>query len=140
MILLNIILFISSTLQPSDPKAEKLILDKLDQQTICWNEGDLACFMEGYWKSDQLMFVGDKITYGWEETFERYKKSYPDAASKGILKFDILKLSQVSKDVYYVVGKFHLSRSIGDASGTFTLVWKKINGDWLIVSDHTSSD
>ena len=123
----------------SDPD-EKIILKKLDVQTQCWDAGDLECFMEGYWKSEELMFVGSKITYGWEETLERYKTSYPTEASRGKLKFDILKTSRVSSDVYFVVGKYHLTREIGNASGTFTLIWKKIDGDWFIVADHTSAD
>ena len=140
MFLFKALLLISSIMNQGEPTSEEIILQKLRLQTECWNAGDLACFMEGYWKSDELMFVGENITYGWQDTFERYKKSYPDAESRGILKFDILKLSEVTEDVYFVVGKFHLTRSIGDASGTFTLVWRKIEGDWLIVSDHTTAD
>ena len=34
--------------------------------------------------------------------------------------------------------KFYLKREIGDASGFFTLVFKKVKGKWYIISDHTS--
>ena len=123
----------------SDPD-EKIILNKLKAQTACWDAGDLECFMEGYWKSPELMFVGSKITYGWQETLERYKSSYPDEASRGKLTFEILKTSKVSDEVYFVVGRYHLKRDVGNASGTFTLVWKKIDNDWFIVADHTTAD
>lgn len=137
----TLLFFLAVIINPiqTDPD-EKIILKKLEVQTQCWDAGDLECFMEGYWKSEELMFVGSKITYGWQETLERYKTSYPNAASRGKLKFDILKTSRVSDAVYFVVGKYHLTRKIGDASGTFTLIWKKIDGDWFIVADHTSAD
>jgi ketosteroid isomerase-like protein len=32
-----------------------------------------------------------------------------------------------------------LKRTIEDSYGHFTLIWKKINDKWLIISDHTSS-
>ena len=127
-------LFLSN---PTDP-AEKIILDKLNTQTECWNQGDLECFMEGYWKSDSLMFVGTNVTYGWQKTLDNYKLRYPDKESRGVLKFEILSTTRMTADVYFVIGKYHLTRTIGDASGTFTLVWRKINNDWFIVTDHTS--
>jgi ketosteroid isomerase-like protein len=37
-----------------------------------------------------------------------------------------------------VIGKWHLKREAGDLSGHFTLLWKKIKGQWLIVADHSS--
>jgi hypothetical protein len=39
---------------------------------------------------------------------------------------------------YFVVGKWHLQRSIGDIGGHFTLLWRKIKGQWVIVADHSS--
>ncbi len=96
--------------------------------------------MEGYWKSDSLMFIGSNgITYGWQSTFNNYKKRYPDRATMGALKFDILKMDFHSKNTCWLLGKWHLTRpEKGDVGGYFTLIFKKINGKWLIVSDHTS--
>jgi hypothetical protein len=36
------------------------------------------------------------------------------------------------------VGKWHLIRSVGDVGGHYTLLVKRINGKWVIISDHTS--
>ena len=112
----------------------------MEDQIIAWNTGDLDGFMEGYIKSEKLEFVGSKgVTYGWEQTLKNYHKSYPDAASRGILKFDIIKLERLSGKAYFMIGKYHLTRpEKGDASGHFTLLWKKIKGKWVIVTDHTS--
>ena len=57
----------------------------------------------------------------------------------GNLKFTILELSKIDRKTVYVIGKFELTRDIGNLSGHFTLVIQKIKNEWLIVSDHSSS-
>ena len=120
--------------------AEDKIRARLQLQTECWNSGDLDCFMVGYWQSDSLMFIsGDRVIYGYDNTLKRYKNSYPDLATMGKLRFEIKHLNKISEDAYFVVGKYILTREIGDADGHFTLLWKLINGEWTIVADHSSS-
>ena len=116
------------------------VLDVLAHQNKNWNEGNISAFMEDYWKSDSLMFIGSKgVVFGWKATLDRYNKSYPDLATMGKLKFDIQKTDFHSKTTCWVLGKWHLTRpEKGDIGGYFTLILKKINGKWLIVSDHTS--
>lgn len=116
-----------------------IILSSMKTQEDAWNNGDLETFMETYWKSDSLLFVGSKgPVYGWQATLDRYIKSYPDTVAMGKLHFDILETTPLENEHYFVLGKFHLSRSIGDVSGHFTLIFKKIDGKWLIISDHSS--
>ncbi len=111
----------------------------LQTQQNAWNNGALEQFMEGYWKSDSLMFIGKSgITYGWQKTFDNYKKGYPDTAAMGKLNFTILQLKPLAANYYFVVGKWHLQRTIGNLEGHFTLLFKKINRQWLIVADHSS--
>lgn len=111
----------------------------LNQQTIAWNGGDISNFMKPYWHSDSLMFIGKSgVTYGWQNTLNNYKKNYPDAAAMGKLDFTILQTKRLSVLYYFVVGKWHLTRSIGDLNGHFTLLFKKIKNTWVIVSDHSS--
>ena len=112
----------------------------LDKQVQAWNEGNLEKFMQTYWNSEKLSFVGSRgPTYGWQATLESYKKGYPDKAAKGMLKFTILDISKIDRKTVYVIGKFDLTREIGNLSGHFTLVIQKIKNEWLIVSDHSSS-
>ena len=94
--------------------------------------------MKGYWKSDSIYFIGSKITAGWDSTLVRYKKSYPDAAAMGKLRFEILMMDFVSADACLVTGKYFLTREKDNPSGIFTLLFRKKNGAWLIVYDHTS--
>lgn len=108
-------------------------------QQDAWNEGNLEKFMEGYWKSEDLSFIGQRgITKGWETTLANYKKGYPDLDAMGRLTFEILEMRAFSKTVCKMVGKYTLKRKEDMPSGHFTLIWEYIDGQWLISSDHTS--
>jgi ketosteroid isomerase-like protein len=109
-------------------------------QQDLWNAGNIPAFMEYYWKSDSLKFIsGSGVTSGWNATLQRYLKNYPDKATMGTLQFDIQEIDQFSENSAWVLGKWHLKRPTkGDVGGFFTLIFKKINGEWRIISDHTS--
>jgi len=95
--------------------------------------------MKGYWNSDSLLFVGKTgARYGYQTTLQNYKKGYPDAAAMGKLNFDILQVKKISGDCYFVLGKWALTRTIGDVSGYYTLIFRKIYQKWVIVADHSS--
>ncbi|MBX2841296.1 MAG: nuclear transport factor 2 family protein [Flammeovirgaceae bacterium] len=137
-IFLLMISFSIVTKGQSDKDIE-LVLKILERQTQDWNNGDIEKFMVGYWASDKLKFIGKNgVIYGYQATLERYKKNYPNAKTMGKLKFDIISSEKLDKMVIFIVGKFHLTREIGDAEGHFSLTWKKINGDWVIIADHSS--
>ncbi|MFM7671863.1 MAG: YybH family protein [Bacteroidota bacterium] len=111
----------------------------LQKQTEAWNRGDLEGFMEGYWKNDSLMFIGKSgITYGWQKTLDNYKRGYPDKTAMGTLTFTLIEMKPLSKKYFSVVGKWHLKRTIGDLSGHYTLLLKKIAGEWVVIADHSS--
>lgn len=124
-----------------DAKDRRAILQVLQRQTDEWNAGRIDKFMQSYWESDSLTFVGKAgVTYGYKATLANYQKRYPDRAAMGTLKFDILELDLLKPNMAYVIGKFHLTRpKLGNAEGYFTLVWRKIKKRWVIISDHTSA-
>ena len=116
------------------------IMKVMKFQENAWNSGDINSFMEGYIKSDELVFSGKSgPVYGWNETRNRYLKNYPDTQTMGQLKFTVNKIRSVSSDVAFLIGEYYLTRSTEDSYGHFTLFWKKINNKWLIISDHTSA-
>ncbi|UCE93195.1 MAG: DUF4440 domain-containing protein [Flavobacteriaceae bacterium] len=138
----NIVLLLTAVLLSSFngidvKKDEKDAIRKVmaDQQEA-WNNYDLEGFMQGYWKSEELKFYGSNgVTYGWNNTLARYKKAYPSKDYSGTLKFVINDISKISKDAYYVMGEYHLERSVGNADGIFMIIFKKIKGKWKIISD-----
>jgi ketosteroid isomerase-like protein len=114
------------------------VLSNMKTQEESWNKGDVRGFMEYYWNSDSLKFIGSKgITYGWQKTLDNYTKGYPNKEAMGILTFTILEATQLSDISIYVIGKWDLKKE-KPSGGHFTLLWKKINGKWVIVADHTS--
>jgi len=123
----------------SQTKDEKEVRDVLAKQNAAWNRGDVEAFMVGYWENDSLMFIGKSgVTYGYKNTLSNYKKNYPDTTTMGKLTFTLIKVKQLSTEYFHVTGKYYLTRTIGDASGHFTLLFRKIKGKWVIISDHSS--
>lgn len=115
------------------------IINILETQKIAWNNNDIDEFMNGYFNSEKLVFSGKSgPVYGWKSTKERYLAKYNSKELMGNLKFDVDNIFLVKRGVAILLGKFYLKREIGDASGFFTLVFKKVKGKWYIISDHTS--
>ncbi len=137
--ILTSFLFFLCLISYGQSKNEKNIRSILTNQTTAWNTGNIEKFMTGYWKNDSLLFIGKSgITYGWQKTLENYKKGYPDKEAMGILSFDIIQVKKLSSRYYHVVGKWHLKRTIGDLNGHYTLLFKKIKNNWVVISDHSS--
>ena len=136
LLLIGILIAVTSMAQTKD---EQIIRKMLADQISFWNKGDIPGFMQGYWDNDSLVFIGENgPTYGYNNTLKNYQKNYPNKDYMGVLNFDILSVQSIEKDHYFVIGKFMLQRKVGDASGHFTLIFKRINGIWKIVSDHSS--
>ncbi|MEN8117593.1 MAG: nuclear transport factor 2 family protein [Bacteroidota bacterium] len=122
-------------------KEKSQVISLLDKQIEAWNQGNLEKFMETYWKSEKLVFVGSRgPTYGWQATLDNYKKGYPDKAAMGKLEFKILDIYKIDTKTVFVIGRFELAREADNLAGHFTLVLQKIEGKWLIISDHSSSE
>lgn len=131
-----LILFCSHSFSQNDSAA---IVRVMNEQIKAWNDGNIDAFMQTYWKNDSLLFVSNPPTYGWQITLEHYKKNYPDTATMGKLSFNLIQLRPLSPEYYFVIGEWHLKRtSFKDIGGYFTLLFRKINGEWKIVIDHTS--
>ena len=115
------------------------VLKALEKQRMDWNSGNIEAYMQGYLNSDSLLFVGKNgPTYGWQKTLDNYKKGYPDTAHMGKFTSTIISLKKLSVEYYFVTGKWFLKRSVGDATGYYTLLLRKIKGKWVVVADHSS--
>ena len=136
--LVAICLFSLHTL--SAQSADELQVKKiLADQTEAWNRGNIDDFMKGYWHNDSLMYVGKSgISYGYKNTLENYKKNYNSPEKMGKLFFTLLSVKRLSPSYYFVTGKWFLKRSAGDVGGYYTLLFRKINGSWFIITDHSS--
>lgn len=122
-----------------DKRETEAILQVMAEQQDAWNEGDVEGFMEGYWNDDSLIFIGSKgLNYGWQTTVDNYKESYPDKAAMGELQFDVADVKVLGTYHAHVIGEWTLYRANDTLGGYFTLLWKKMEGEWRIVADHTN--
>lgn len=142
---LFVFLFVSgfSSLAQNNNSTEDiaLVMTALSKQEKAWNAGDLNEFMKGYWENDSLVFVGrNGPKYGYANTALNYQKSYPNKASMGTLHFTILHVNQWDTRTIQLIGKYTLSRINDEPTGFFTLLYRKISGEWKIVSDHSSAN
>jgi uncharacterized protein (TIGR02246 family) len=119
-------------------------------QQEAWNRGDLEGFTSGY--ADDAIFISPNgITHGRQAVLERYRRSYPDSATRGKLSFEILEMRVATgiersmlddaqpSGVHAVslVARWTLTRS-GDqepATGMTLLVFHRRNGEWQLVQD-----
>lgn len=138
LILIALLINTSLLFSQKETSQIKVVENNMKAQELAWNHADITGFMKHYWKSDSLKFIGSKgITYGWQKTFDNYVKGYPTKEAMGILKFTIKEITQLSQTSIYVIGQWNLEK-VKPSGGYFTLLWKKIKGQWVIVSDHTS--
>lgn len=120
-------------------KSERAIRAMLTAQVTEWNKGNIEGYMHGYWENDSLLFIGAKgPRYGYDVTLKKYKEAYPDLAHMGQLTSVITRMDRLSGKCYFVVGTWALKRSAGDVGGSYTLLIKKIKGQWVVVADHSS--
>ena len=132
-----LLLFLFSTVCFSQESEDKeAILNVLSIQQAAWNDYDIDTFMETYWKSDELTFYGSAgVVKGWQNTMDRYKKSYPSQEHFGHLELTSNDISKINNDAYMVMGEYDLTRTVGNMHGIFMLVLKRIDGKWKIIAD-----
>ena len=139
LIICTLILSQTGFTQTTEQEDKEAIMAVLKAQRLAWSENNMEAFMEGYWKSDSLKFYGrNGVTYGWDNTLERYKQAYPTPDHTGILSFKINAISKITDDAYYVMGEYHLKRTVGNATGIFMIIFKRIDGAWKIIADTSS--
>ncbi|MCI4646044.1 MAG: nuclear transport factor 2 family protein [Hyphomonadaceae bacterium] len=129
-----------STPAPSPEADIAAIAGVLDAQAAAWNAGDIPGFMAGYHQSEDLRFAsGGTVVRGWQPTLERYLARYDSAAKMGKLDFTDLEILPLGPDAAVIHGRWHLTRANDAPHGLFTLIARRIEGKWQIVSDTTTS-
>lgn len=127
--------------QKGSKEAIAYISDAMLEQEASWNRADLNGFMKHYWNSDSLRFIGKSgVNMGWKATLENYQQSYPNGSAMGKLKFSNLSVEFIDRETVFVIGSWLLERGgeYENLSGFYSLIWKKKNGKWVIVVDHSS--
>jgi uncharacterized protein (TIGR02246 family) len=121
------------------------VIDMLHRSAASWNAGDLEGFLDDYWRSDELTFSGGTgVTRGWEDVRERYLRSYwAPGVSRDSLRFEGLAVTALGEDHALALGEYVLYRpdteEVLAGTGHFSLVLRRLDGQWRIIHDHTSA-
>ena len=114
----------------------------MKESEAAWNRGDLEAFASYYEDGPQTTFIGREVTRGGTKAIlDRYRRGYPTREAMGTLTFSELEVRPLAEGVALMIGRFALKRTAaggGDASGRFTLIWKRTPAGWKIIHDHTS--
>jgi ketosteroid isomerase-like protein len=108
----------------------------MTQQAKDWTAGDHEAFMKGYKNSEDIRFAHPKgITRGYQAVLNAYKSN----PKKSSLTFSDLDITPLSPTAAMVFGRFHNNVEDGSyKTGLFTLLMRKIDGQWKAVHDHSS--
>lgn len=112
----------------------------LDAQATAWNQGDLETFVATYWDDPRLSFCGKKgVVHGRQDLLATYRSSYPTAADRGTLSFELLEVRPLGSTAALVLGRYALARAT-PAYGFFTLIVERTDAGLAITHDHTSGN
>lgn len=118
-------------------------------QAEAWKQGDLEAFTSVY-ADDALFMTPNGLTRGRAAVLDRYRKHYPDAASRGILRFEFIEILPYSGTEVSVFGDATPGRvhavSVAarwilqregqpESSGWTLLVLRRMGDRWLILED-----
>jgi ketosteroid isomerase-like protein len=121
--------------------AAQAIRAVLDKQVVDWNRGDLDAFATGYKNSPDILFMGSRISRGYAQMLDGYRKGYSTKENMGTLSFTRLDVQPLDASFATVTGNFHLERTPdggGNVDGYFLLVFEKTPAGWKIIRDDTT--
>ncbi len=138
LLIISLFVFYSESFSQTN-QSEKDAVNAMIEQKNAWNRGDLTGYMDAYWNSDSLIFIGKNGPQcGWNTTYENYRKGFPDKAEMGNLEFTFLNIKSQSESIVTVIGKWELTIKEKKRGGYFTCILKIIDGKWKVIIDHTN--
>lgn len=122
---------------PGQAKLSAELEQMMHASADAWTADDLDAFMLAFHNSPDLTFaIPPGITKGWQPLKERYAKSI----AKSNLWFTDIEKTVITADTALVFARFHneMKADKSYSTGLTTLLCKKIDGNWVIVHDHSS--
>ncbi|MFQ5746071.1 MAG: YybH family protein [Gemmatimonadota bacterium] len=118
------------------------ILAMLEGSADAWNRGELEGFLDDYLDSPRTTYVGrGGLRTGFESIRERYAPLFAPGAPRDSLRFEDLSVRGLGSGYALATARWILYRDGSvTGSGPFTLVLRRVGGEWKIIHDHSSSD
>jgi ketosteroid isomerase-like protein len=131
-------ILVAQGVPPAEANAIRTVLEK---QVADWNRGDIESFATGYKNSPDILFMGSKVSRGYDQMLNTYRKGYGTKEKMGTLSFTNLEVQPLDTQFATVTGNFRLERTEaagGNVDGYFLLVVEKTPAGWKIVRDSTT--
>jgi uncharacterized protein (TIGR02246 family) len=111
-----------------------------ESSCAAWNRGDLNSYLADYWHSDTVRWISEgAVRYGYEAIAASYKARFDTPDKMGRLEVANLEIQFLGENDALVFGAWIQTTLAARYNGVFTVHLKKIDGEWLIVSDHSST-
>lgn len=120
--------------------AVKEVRNALDGQVQAWNEGNLEQAMTFYWESPEMLWISKAgVDKGYTPVLEMFRKDFSDRSRMGVYTYEPLHIEEVSADAVFYVYRWRIVLD-GEQlmGGISSQLWKKIDGNWVITSEHAS--
>jgi uncharacterized protein (TIGR02246 family) len=111
-----------------------------ESSCAAWNRGDIDGYLADYWHSDKVRWASEgTVRYGFEAIATTYKSRFDTLDKMGKLEVAKLEIQNLGETDALVFGSWAQTTGTARHHGIFTVHVKKIDGRWLIVSDHSST-
>lgn len=111
-----------------------------ESSCAAWNRGDIDGYLAAYWHSDKVRWISEGIVnYGFEAIAVAVKARFDSPDNIGRLEVANLEIQLLSESDALVFGAWAHTTHAARHHGVFTVHVKKIDGEWLIASDHSST-
>jgi ketosteroid isomerase-like protein len=123
---------------PADSAIRAMMQKSVDD----WNRHDIDAFATCYKNSPDILFIGHRVSRGYDQMVATYKSVYGTPEKMGVLTFTQLETQPLDASFSTVTGHFHLERTAtggGNADGYFLLVVEHTPSGWKIVRDDSTS-
>ena len=126
----------------TQPQATEATIRALFQEgTAAWNRGDLEAYLAGYWDSEKTRFTsGSRVLRGKKAIAAMFRSRFPSREQMGTFNVTNLEIQLLGDEDALVFGEWVHTVAGKDRRGAFTVHLARLDGAWVVVSDHTSSE
>lgn len=116
---------------------KKLLISVLEKQEKDWNSGDLKSFLSAYWDSDSLVSVSVRgVQYGKVRLEQYLNRTFPDSSSMGNIDYQVIHVEMIGESDALLTGKWLRKNDKKFRGGYFSILLRKLQSRWKIVSEH----